>query len=199
MRSLSKSKLLAFRQCPKRLWLEVHRADLIEWSDQAQASFMVGHEVGEVARKLYDPKGKGVVFEPRVEGYDEVVIRTAALIDAQRPLFEAGFSAGGARAYVDVLLPLRRKGQKVWRMVEVKSSTEVKDTHKDDVAIQAYVARASGVKLDSVALAHIDSQWVYPGGGDYQGLLKEVDLTDEAFGREEEVERLDCHRPGHRP
>jgi hypothetical protein len=189
MRSLSKSKLLAFRQCPKRLWLEVHRADLIEWSDQAQASFMVGHEVGEVARKLYDPKGKGVVFEPRVDGYDEVVIRTAALIDAQRPLFEAGFSAGGVRAYVDVLLPLRRKGQKVWRMVEVKSSTEVKDTYKDDVAIQAYVARTAGVKLDSVALAHIDSQWVYPGGGDYQGLLKEVDLTEDAFGLEKEAKR----------
>jgi len=187
MRSLSKSKLLAFRQCPRRLWLEVHRADLIEWSDQAQASFLVGHEVGEIARELYDPKGKGVVFEPKVEGYDEVVSRTAALIDAQRPLFEAGFNAGGARAYVDVLLPVRRKGQKVWRMVEVKSSADVKDTHRDDVAIQACVARASGLKLDSLALAHINSQWVYPGGGDYQGLLKEVDLTDEAFGREEEV------------
>ncbi len=73
MRSLSKSKLLAYHQCPKRLWLEIHHADLIEWSDQAQASFLVGHEVGEIARKLYDPKGKGVVFDPGVEGYDEVV------------------------------------------------------------------------------------------------------------------------------
>ncbi len=187
MRSLSKSKLLAFRQCPKRLWLEVHRADRIKWSDQTQASFLVGHEVGEIARKLYDPKDKGVVFEPRVEGYDEVVIRTDELLETPCPLFEAGFNSGGARAYVDVLLPVRRKGQKVWRMVEIKSSSKVADTHRDDVAIQAYIARVSGVNLDSVALAHIDNQWVYPGGGDYQGLLKEVDLTDEAFGREEEV------------
>ena len=110
------------------------------------------------------------------------------LIETPRPLFEAGFNAGGARAYLDVLLPLRKKGQKVWRLVEVKSSSKVTDTHKDDVAIQAYIARASGVKLDSVALAHIDSQWVYPGGGDYQGLLKEVDLTEDAFEREEEVQ-----------
>ena len=28
MRTLSKSKLLAFRQCPKRLWLEVHQPQL---------------------------------------------------------------------------------------------------------------------------------------------------------------------------
>lgn len=188
MRSLSKSKLLAYRQCPKRLWLEIHRSDLMEWSAQAQASFLVGHEVGEIAQTLYDPKGKGVVFDPAEEGYDEVVIRTDELIESQLPMFEAGFNASGARAYVDVMLPLRRKGQKVWRMVEVKSSSKIKDTHKDDVAIQAYVARASGVKLDSVAVAHIDSQWVYPGGDDYQGLLMEVDLTEEAFGREEEVQ-----------
>lgn len=188
MRSLSKSKLLAYRQCPKRLWLEIHRSDLMEWTEQAQATFLVGHEVGGIAQTIYDPKGKGVVFEPAVEGYDEVVIRTDELIESRQPLFEAGFNANGARAYVDVMLPLRRKGQKVWRMIEVKSSSKVKETHKDDVAIQAYVARASGVKLDLVAVAHIDSQWVYPGGDDYQGLLLEVDLTEEAFGREEEVQ-----------
>ncbi len=187
MRSLSKSKLLAYRQCPKRLWLEINSPEEPVFSVEAEERFKVRHQVGKIAQTLYDLKGKGVVFDPKLEGYDEVVIRTDELIETPRPLFEAGFNAGGARAYVDVLLPLRRKGQKVWRLVEVKSSTEVKDTYKDDVAIQAYVARASGVKLDSVALAHIDSQWVYPGGGDYQGLLKEVDLTDEAFGREEEV------------
>lgn len=79
MRSLSKSKLLAYRQCPKRLWLEIHRSDLIEWTDQAQANFLVGHEVGGIAQTIYDPKGKGVVFDPAEEGYDEVVIRISEL------------------------------------------------------------------------------------------------------------------------
>jgi hypothetical protein len=72
-------------------------------------------------------------------------------------------------------------------MIEVKSSTEVKDYHRDDAAIQAFVARTAGVPLASIALAHIDSEWVYPGGRDYQGLLIENDLTIEAFGREAEV------------
>ena len=40
MRVLSKSKLLAFRQCPKRLWLEVHRPDLREDSSATQASLV---------------------------------------------------------------------------------------------------------------------------------------------------------------
>jgi Domain of unknown function(DUF2779) len=38
-----------------------------------------------------------------------------------------------------------------------------------------------------VALAHIDSHWVYPGGGDYRGLLVEKDLTEASFARSDEV------------
>ncbi len=41
--------------------------------------------------------------------------------------------------------------------------------------------------LKSVALAHIDSSWVYPGDEDYRGLLKENDLTEETVARTKEV------------
>ena len=64
MRTLSKSKLLAFRQCPKRLWLEVHSPELREDSSATQASFTVGNQVGDIARKLYDPKSKGTLIDP---------------------------------------------------------------------------------------------------------------------------------------
>jgi len=30
MRTLSKSKIIAYRQCPKRLWLEVHLREMLE-------------------------------------------------------------------------------------------------------------------------------------------------------------------------
>ena len=43
---LSKSKLIAFRQCAKRLWLEVHRPDFRSEDDQAQHRFETGHRVG---------------------------------------------------------------------------------------------------------------------------------------------------------
>ncbi len=49
-------------------------------------------------------------------------------------IFEAGFEAGGARAFVDILLPVRKRGQKAWRMMEVKSSASAKDYHRDDAA-----------------------------------------------------------------
>ena len=183
MRTLSKSKLLAFRQCPKRLWLEIHAPQLREDSGATLANYATGHQVGDIARQIYDPAQHGQLIDPQVEGFDEAFARTQTLLRARQPIFEAGFRAEGALAFADVLLPAGKQ----WRMVEVKSSTSVKDYHRDDAAVQAFVARACGVPLQSIALAHVDNSWTYPGGGDYQGLLVEVDLTDEAFARTDEV------------
>lgn len=113
--------------------------------------------------------------------------RSAELLSASQPIFEAGFAIEGALAFADVMLPIKRGGKRVWRMVEVKSSTSVKDYHRDDAAIQSFIARNAGVPLASIALAHIDSDWIYPGNDDYSGLLKECDLTEDAFGREDVV------------
>jgi hypothetical protein len=187
MRNFSKSKLLAFRQCPKRLWLEIHRPDLREDSAATQASFQVGHQVGDIARRIYDPEGLGALIDVATEGFSAAFARSKELLHTPHPIFEAGFSAGGALAFSDVMLPRQVDGKQVWHMVEVKSTTEVKGYHRDDCAIQAFIARNAGVSLQSIALAHIDNTWVYPGGEDYRGLLKENDLTDEAFSRADEV------------
>ena len=187
MRTFSKSKLLALRQCPKRLWLEIHRPHLREDSAATQASFQIGHQVGDIARRIYDPEGLGAVIDVQSEGFARAFKRSAELLDSDQPIFEAGLNAAGALAFADVMLPEQIDGKKVWRMVEVKSSTSVKDYHRDDVAVQAFVAQSAGVTLQSVALAHIDSSWTYPGNGDYNGLLKENDLTAETFSRTEEV------------
>lgn len=183
MRHLSKSKLIAYRQCPKRLWLAVHKPEERIDSSAAEAGFAIGHAVGEIARRLYDPRGKGVLIDAQKDGYEVAFEQTRALLDSRRPIFEAGFKIDGAMAFADVLLP----GKKGWRMVEVKSSGELKGYHLDDAAIQAYVARQSGLKLAGVAVAHLDKEFVYPGGGDYRGLLQEHDLTDETLERADEV------------
>lgn len=187
MRVLSKSKLMAFRQCPKRLWLEIHRPELRQDSPGAQASFDVGNQVGEIARQLYDATGEGLLIDAQAEGFAAAFSRTSALLETRQPIFEAGFSAAGAMAFADVLLPATDEGKPGWRMIEVKSSTSVKDYHRDDIAVQAFTARSAGAPLISIALAHIDSSWVYQGDGNYAGLLTEEDLTDEAFGRASEV------------
>ena len=188
MTALSKSKLMAYRQCPKRLWLEVHRPDLRENSASAQSGFEVGYEVGAKAREIYDEAGRGITVDVQAEGFAAALAHSVELLAAaERPVFEAGFQAGGALAFADVMIPRIKDGETAWHMVEVKSSASVKEHHLDDLAVQTHVARSAGVNLESVALAHIDSSWTYPGGDDYRGLLKEHDLTAETFARADEV------------
>jgi len=190
MRFLSKSKLMAFRQCPKRLWLEIHRGELGRHSAATEASFTIGHQVGEIARHLYDPQRTGALIDAQREGFEAAFARSRDLLGAEQalPVFEAGLRAAGALAFADVMLPVGAGTQRTWRVIEVKSTTTVKDYHRDDTAVQAYVARRAGVPLSAIALAHIDNQWVYQGGGDYRGLLVEQDLSEQAFARAGEVE-----------
>jgi len=188
MPTLSKSKIIAYRQCPKRLWLEVHHPELRVDSAATRASFQVGHQVGEIARQIYDPAGEGTCIDIAKDGFKAAFEQSARLFETgDRPVFEAGFKSSNTIAFADVMIPADDGGRVSWKMVEVKSSTSVKDYHRDDVAVQSFLARAMGIKLSSVSVACIDSSWVYPGGGDYMGLLAESDLTEETLDRSGEV------------
>ena len=50
---LSKSKLLSFLQCPKKLYLEVHQPELAVYSSSTELAFDVGNQVGDIAKTLY--------------------------------------------------------------------------------------------------------------------------------------------------
>ena len=103
--------------------------------------------MNDIARRLYDPEEKGALIDVETEGYEGAFARTAKLLaDSRQPVFEAGFTAGGALAFADMLLPESDHGQPVWRMVEVKSSASVKDYHHDDLAVQTFVAQATSVR-----------------------------------------------------
>ena len=86
MRPLSKSKLIAFRQCPKRLWLEVHHPGARIDSATTQGIFKTGHEVGAMAQRLYDPSAEGTVIDLHVEGVAAAVARSRILLQARKPV-----------------------------------------------------------------------------------------------------------------
>lgn len=186
MRALSKSKILAHRQCPRRLWLEVNQPELRSGSAAAEERQVAGHQVGAVARRLYDPGGVGALIDSRGDGYEQAYAKSLESLLERRPIFEAGYAAQGGSFFADVMLP-EPATDGGWRIIEVKSTGSVKEHHRDDAAVQAYVARQAGVPLTSLSIAHIDTSWVYPGGGDYLGLLKEVDVTEAAFAAGDEV------------
>ena len=177
MHGLSKSRILAQRQCPRRLWLQVHRKELL--SEEESPWMAAGTKAGEIARDLFPG---GILIEPGTlaQALTETVARLA---EPPRPLFEATFQAGGVLIRADLLLP-EASG---WRIAEVKSSTSVKDYHYLDSAVQAWVVRQTGLPVSRFEVAHIDSGFVYPGGRDYRGLFRHVDVTDTVANLEPQV------------
>ncbi len=172
---LSKSRLISAWQCPKRAHLEKNHPELGEISAQTESLWATGHEVGAIAQRLYGAPGSvEVAFDKRV---GLMLAKTRELIagGADYPLFEATFRHEGVLVRVDVLVP----DGNGWRIIEIKASTSVKDYHVLDCAIQDWVLRNSGVEVTGVCLAHVNNRFVYPGNGDYDGMLIEHDLTDE--------------------
>ena len=56
-RGLSKSRIMAGLQCPRRLWLIACRPELAVWTAEARRRLAIGHSLGEAARGLY-PDGE---------------------------------------------------------------------------------------------------------------------------------------------
>lgn len=179
---LSKSRIMSSLQCRRRVHLEIHRPELACHSGATEAAFALGHAVGELAMKLY---GHGAGHFVAWEGGDF----TAALHETREwmasppaaPIFEATLQHEGVLVREDVLLPQKTAGRDSWRIIEVKASTKVKPEHGRDCAIQAWVHLESGQPLAGISLAHVDNRFVYPGGGDYRGLLIEEDLTEQVL------------------
>jgi predicted RecB family nuclease len=76
-------------------------------------------------------------------------------------IFEATFEHGGVLVRVDIL---QRRDRKRWRLLEVKSTADLKDYHLYDVAIQSRVLSRCGVQLSSSALMHLNRDYVFQGG-----------------------------------
>ena len=169
MAGLSKSRIQYHRQCPRRLWLHAYRPTLAEIDPEMQMRFDIGNRVGELARTFY-PKG---VLIDATNTAQQLADTAKALAGPPRPIFEATFVADGVLVRADLLLPSAGG----YRMVEVKSATEVKPNYLDDAAIQAWVVRQSGVPVTRVEVAVIDKSFTYKGDGNYAGLLKHVDVT----------------------
>jgi len=161
-----------YLQCPKRLHLQTFRPGLAQDSVQTQHAFSIGHSVGEIARRLVS-NGRLIEHNDYLTGA-LAETETSLKEEPTRPLFEATFQHDGVLIRADVLTP----SQRGHRLTEVKASTEVKPHYVHDCTIQTWVVEGTGLPLDKIELAHVDRNFVYPGEGDYRGLLVHEDITD---------------------
>jgi hypothetical protein len=158
-------------QCPRSLWISIHEPEKIpEISAELQSRFDQGHIVGEFAKKLF-PEG----IEAGRESVAENARATKELLLKRKPIFEAGFLADGLFARADILVP-DKEGE--WNILEVKSSTEVKEEHIPDVSFQKYCYEKSGIKVGKCFLVLINKEYVRRGALDVKQLFLTEDITE---------------------
>lgn len=182
---LSKSRFVAGLQCPLRLWYTCYKPELAtEISPMQQAIFDTGHEVGRLATRLYP---QGTLIEEGYLHHQEAMQSTlAALRDTSVPaVFEGAFLYNGVRIRADIL---ERLDDGKWNLIEVKSSTSVKEVYIPDVAIQCHVLRGSGLTIAAAGIMHLNNQYVYDGQHlDLESLFSFSDLTGQVIDLQDQI------------
>ncbi|MGI9548514.1 MAG: DUF2779 domain-containing protein [Bdellovibrionales bacterium] len=171
---LSKSKLLRGYRCPKALYLTLHDPKKeAPVSQQLQALFDQGKEVGKEARKFLFPKGCLIDCKPW-EFLQSVQKTEEEIQKGEKTIYEASFLYQGAYSRMDIIH--YSKNSKKWSLYEVKSSTRVKDEHIDDITLQSWIISKSGLPIENIYLVHLNSACVFP---DLKNLFEVRDVTQE--------------------
>ncbi len=179
---LSKTKYLDGLQCPKLLWYEYNRKeDLPEVDAATQAIMDQGKAVGELAHTLF-PGGITVQRDYLPDKQADKSLEAAKL---RKPLFEAGFVYKQAYALADILNPVMKDA---WDLIEVKSSSGVKDEYYSDVAFQKYTYEGAGLKIRKCYLMYVNNQYVRKGEIEPKKLFATEDVTKQCDDLIAEIE-----------
>jgi hypothetical protein len=170
---LSKSRYLAWLQCPKYFWYLVNEREQIPEVDFAtNFIFNQGVKVGEYAKKLY-PEG---VDLSGIKNLKQQTEKTIEVLSERKPVFEASCRKDSIYSRADILVPA---GRNSWDIIEVKSATQLKEEYISDVSFQKYCFEKAGISIRKCFIAHINNSYVKKGDIDPEGLFKRVDITAE--------------------
>ncbi len=170
---LTKSKYLAGLQCPLLLWYHFNRPEDIPQPDEAkQAIFDQGHLVGDYAKSLF-PSGEEVEYK---KSFSDRIKKTDLLIRNRKIIFEALITKDNLYSQPDILAPVNHDQ---WDIIEVKSSTKVKDINVEDVAFQKYLYELYGLKIRKCLMLVINNEYVRKGDIEPKKLFKKADITED--------------------
>jgi len=169
---LSKSLFIRGLQCHKSLYLEKYHPELKPpISEQQEALFASGHEVGKLAQQLF-PGGVEIPYDGKTHA-EQLSMTRDEISGGTQDLYEAAFSYDGIFVKLDIL----HRGRRGWEIYEVKSATEVKDVYLHDAAVQYYVVTGLGLTISKVYIVHINNEYVRQGDIEPEKLFTIVDLT----------------------
>lgn len=167
---LTKSKFLTGLKCPRCFWKAMNEKATDEISVQDEQNINQRIQVGELAKKLFS---NGIDLSKK--DFKSNIEATQDWLFLNYVIFEAGIEVDNLYTRMDILVP---NSDESYDIVEVKSSTQVKEEHIFDVAFQKYVCEKSGVNINRCHILHINNSYIKKGELKLEELFIKEDITD---------------------
>ena len=173
---ISKSKYLAYKECPKSLWMLLNMPEEAVEDPTAQKHIDDGIEVGKWAKKYFlDTIDTTTYKEDGSLDIDNMIgLTNRYLLVDDITIAEASFSIDGLFCSVDLL----HKAEDGYEIYEVKATTNVEKEHYIDAAFQKYVLSKRGIDVKRVFILHLDSNYIRKGDIEVKYLFYKDEVDD---------------------
>lgn len=179
---ITKSNYLEGKRCPRLLAYKIMGHALNPHRGSPLKDFLAkqGKDVGLQAQELFKGQFCVTVSEKCIP---LAVIETQKALLKAEILFEGAFESDGLVTRPDIL----DLGQN--ELIEVKSTTEIKEEHILDVAFQKLVLSKAVPKIKRFNLAHINKQYVFEPTLNLNDLFTFTDVTEVVAGKISKLEK----------
>ena len=168
---ITKTDFIAFLDAPRHLWA-IKNNKLSE------------KEINVFIQHLFD---QGYEIEEQAEKYIQNILIPSYKIDPQNVFLQPTHIHGNFQARTDVLIKNVKTNK--WDIYEIKSTNDVKKTHKYDATFQYLVFRES-YDIGTVNILHLNKEYVRSGDVSLSELFTVSDITEEVHKLTDEVLEL---------
>ena len=181
MKTISKSKYILYKKCPKLFWNSINNPIIMPEPDEAaQGVFEDGKIVGDYAKKYFDNTVDVTTFDKNgnLNIGKMIALTVEELQDGINTIAEASFNYDNIFCSVDLLHPVEGG----YEIYEVKASTSISNYHIMDIAFQKHVLELAGLNIVNCFILNINNKYIRQGDLDLHKLFNKTKVdNDELF------------------
>lgn len=177
MQTISKSKFISYKTCPKSLWLLFNKKEEYVKAPSALTHIKEGKEVGSLAKKYFKDVADTTSYKEdgSLDIENMIGLTNCYLLENKETIAEASFSQDNLFCSIDLL----HKVDDGYEIYEVKATTKVEEEHLIDSAFQKYVLQKCGLDVVKTYILHLNKNYRRKGGLDLSQLFikEQIDLA----------------------